>query len=149
MLSSLGVKHELGKRAVQTRHAAFHDGEAGARELGAGFKVKTHGFAQGHVIASLKPQRRRIASLRAPAPQLHIAVLVCALGHLLMRQVGHRQQQGLQFGLKRVKALGGLLEIGFDMGDFCHDRVCALALGFELSYLLGQGVATGLQILGV
>ena len=91
----------------------------------------------------------------APAAHLDVATFVVARGHTVLRQVGHRQEHGLQLGLEDLQAIGAGLEFVTDTGHLGHDGVDfgsgVFALGglaFEHADLFGQAVALGLQLLG-
>ena len=119
MLLGLQIQHELGQRTVQARDLALHHGKAGTGELDAGFEVQADGRAQIDVILDLEVEIPR----RAEAAHFHIAFLVGAHGHGLMRQIGHGRQHGLQLGLDLIQARGRLFQLGlhgchFGLGGF-------------------------------
>ncbi len=103
------------------------------------------------MVAGLEAERERIgtiAALRAPAPDLEVRRFVISDRHTRMRQIGHREQQGLKFGLEGFEPHGGRLLFGLEGIDFGHQRIDRLALGLQRSDLLVERVAARLQFLG-
>ena len=84
----------------------------------------------------------------APAPQLDIVVLVCAIGHAVLRQIRQVQAQRLQARLHGVQFSGGGAHLLADLGHFGLQRFDVLAAGLGLANSLGLGVARRLQFLG-
>ncbi|MDT4853565.1 hypothetical protein FQZ97_878360 [compost metagenome] len=82
----------------------------------------------------------------APAAQFNIAALVAAHGHTLVRQIGHRLQQVVQFGLNHLKPRGRRIQLGLEGAHLRHHGIGAFPLGFELTDLFGEGVALALQL---
>ena len=87
---------------------------------------------------------------RAPSAHLDVAFFALAQRHALVRQVGHGQQQVLQFGLEHLQALGRSVQLVLDRAHLGHDRIGlgVLALALEHANLLGQAVALALQLFG-
>ena len=98
------------------------------------------------MVARGKAQGARLA----PAAHLHVAAVVRAHGHALVRQVGHGQQQGLQLGLDLLQPRRRLLELQLGRRHLGLGGLCArlVALAHEHADLLGELVALGLQFLG-
>ena len=138
------VQHELGQCPVQPGDRPAHEGEARARQLGAGVEVQPQGGAQIDVIL----HREGVGAGRAPAAHLHVATLVGTHGHAVVRQVGHAHEHGGELGLQRLQPLGRGLELVADAGHLGHHGRGVFALGLELADLLAEAVAPGLQLLG-
>ena len=84
----------------------------------------------------------------SPLTHHDVGVLVGAHRDARVRQVRHRQQQGLQLRLDLLQAGGGLLELVLERGNLRHYCIDRLALALELPDLLGQLVALRLQFFG-
>ena len=133
---------------MQARQGALHHGKARAGELDAHLKVQAQGFAQVHVVLDGEVHGFGCA----PASHHHVAMLIRAARHAGVRQVGHQLQHGVQFGLDLLEARSRGFELGFDVGRLRHHRVdfrlARRAFGFDLSDLLAQGIALGLDFFG-
>ena len=68
-----------------------------------------------------------------------------------MRQVGYRQQQGLQLGLDGIETGGRGFQFGFEPPHLGHRGVGfgVLTLAFQHPDLFGGGVALGLAAIEV
>ncbi len=108
----------------------------------AGLEVQAQRGAQVDVVLGREVQRAG----RAPAAHLDVGVFVGAHRHRLVRQVGHRHQHQLQFGLQLLQPHGGAVQLVADAGHLRHHGVGGFALGLELADLLAQRIAPGLQV---
>jgi hypothetical protein len=148
VLLRLHIEHELRKRAVQPRDRAAHERKARARQLRTEVKVQAQWCTQIDVILRREVETARAGIVRAPAAHLHIAVLVGADRHAVLRQVRHGHQQFGQFSLDHLKPLGRSLQLIGQPRDLSHHRGGIFALAFKRADLLGQAVALGLQFFG-
>ncbi|MOA08529.1 hypothetical protein D3C78_1283030 [compost metagenome] len=148
----LQVQHELRQRAVQAGNGAAHEREARARQLGGHVEIQAQRFADGDVVARLERKRGRVAVstrfTRQPAADLDVVVSGFAQGHTGVRQVRHRHQQVVKRRLQGGQLFFQLLQANRHRLRFRHDGAGVFALGLELTDLLGQRVAAGLQGLG-
>ena len=151
VLLGLQVQHELRQRAVHAGQRAFHDGEARAGELGAGFKVQPQRLAHIHMVFGGKGHGSGHAAKtlrRRPFAHFDIAGFTGAFGHAFVRQIGNRQQQRLQLGLDLIESGRHAFKLCLGRADLGHHGAGVFAFGFELADLLGQVVALVLQLFG-
>ena len=146
VLLRVGVEHELRQCAVQAGDLAFHDGEAGAGECRAAFKVQAQGCAQINVVFDVEIKCARCAD----AAHFDVFRFVFAGGYAFMRQVGDGGQPGFEFCLHGLEFGGGLFQTGFDLCHGIHGLFgfFVFALAFEHADFFRFAVALGLQFFG-
>ena len=140
------IEHELRQRAVQAGDLTFHDGKARAGEFRAAFEIQAQRFAQIDMVFDFKVKFARGADFA----DFDVFSFVFTNRHAFVRQVGNAQQPCVQFFLNSIQIGGGLLQIGFDLGDLIHGclRLFVFALSFQCADLFGNAVARGLQFFG-
>ena len=144
VLGGLHVQHELGQRAVQAGDGAAHEGKAGTCQLGTRVGIQAQRRAYIDMVFHFKVKLANAA----PGAGHHVARLVCAHGHAVVRQVGQLQHHGVQVGHDGGGAQLTRLQLGFVGGYLGHHGIGAFAFGFEHANGFGQAVAFGLQLFG-
>ena len=144
VLAGVQIQHELDQGPVQAGDAGIHDREAGTGDLRRRFEVElAEGFAHVHVVAGFEIE----LAGRAPAAQLHVVVLVAAVGRLRVGQVGQAAEQFVQFLLHQRQFLFGHLELFAQGRDLGQDGAGILPFGLGLADGLRAGLAFVLQVL--
>ena len=145
LLAGVHVKHELREGAVKVRNLALHEAEARARELGGRVEVEAQGGADVDVVLDLEVKLAR----HAPAADLDVLGLVLA-------DRGGRRGKVRDAKEQVMKLRADLLELGLELGELGGDlRGLGEQLRSVLAFLLlhadvlGEGVARGLQLLGL
>ena len=124
-------------------------GEARACELGAHLEVQSQrGHPDRHGPRHLEVEAARRSGPRGDQRRTStFPGLVGAERHALVRQVGHGQQQGLQFGLDRLEARRRGVQLGLDRVTRAISASTDSPLALRCPTCL-EAVAPGLQFLG-
>ena len=146
MLARVEIEHELTDRAFQPRQSLLQHHEARARQFRGGLEIHV---AERATEIIMRLRREGVVADLAVDVTLHIAMLVCAFGHVVERQVRNRCQL---FGQHLVRRLRGKLELrhrGLELGDFRHELGGArVVLGFlGLADFLRSRIAPRLGLL--
>mgnify|MGYP003694615373 CR=1 FL=1 len=87
MLVGVEVEHELPDRTLQPRQALFQHDKARAAQLCGRLEIHV---AERAAEIVMRLRREGVVADLAVDVTLHVAVLVCAFGHLVERQVRNR-----------------------------------------------------------
>src|ERR1700682_3607235 len=108
----VGVEHVLNKGSLQPRPLAYHEGEAGAGDLGTSLAVQDAKlFADLKVRLDLEAE----VGLLAPRAQLQVAGLVRAHRYRLVVDVRYLQGQEVELALDLPELLLVLVNLPFEL----------------------------------
>ena len=130
---------------MQPRDVAAQEGEARARQLGAGLEIHSQRGADIGVFAGFEIE----AALLAPLRQFDIVALVRAVGHILRGEVGQGRQQMVELCRRSAFGLFPLGHRRFDLRDFGLERfgLVLVALAHRLADRFRRFVAAALRLL--
>ena len=146
MLARVQVEHELPQRAMQPRDVMAQHHETAARHACAGLEIHAtaEALAQLHMILRREIERAR----RAPASHFLVGILVCALRHGILQQVGQSHLQRVELGLHAIDGGFGIDQLLRQLLAAREQRRGILTLALGHAHLLGGGIAFGAQPVG-
>ena len=130
---------------MQAGHVSAQEGEARARQFGAGLEIHAQRRAKVGVFLRLE----REGALLSPGRHFHVVRLVLARRNVFCGQVGNARQQVGQFAAQRSLLLFQFGHGSLDFGHFGFQRLCLLlvSLAHGLADGLGRFVAAALGLL--
>ena len=147
MLAGVEIEHELTDRTLQPRQPLLQHDEARAAQFRGRLEIHV---AERAAEIVMRLRREGVVADLAVDVALHIAVLVCAFGHVVERQVRNSGELFRQFLVRRLRCQLELRHRGLELGDFRHQlggaRVILGLLG--LADFLRSRIAPRLRLLG-